>query len=437
MKLTRSVKMSAARFYAVRQVPYFASAIMGMVYREVPLGTFSKCGTMGVNNTGVLFIEPECIDRWSVHELGGVLVHEAMHLIRDHEGRCDKAGLLKKPYNIAADAEINDDLRQMKLSLPGTPVFPEDRIFGSKTKAGLLAEAYYELLMEQLEDEVDEDGMLACAQMGSWLQPLDEKPEIDPIPGSGWAISSAGTDISTIPVPDQHSEGELANIRTQVANSVLEHASRAAGSMPLSLQRWAQQQLVVRPVPWDVKLQRVARRAAAVREGMVSLTFNKISRRQAGVGFGPGSPVMPAWYAPIPEVFFVGDTSGSMGVDDCGQVIDKATEVLRGLRARITFAAVDTQAHVIKKVGDPKILPSLMIGGGGTSFLSVFEDMQRQKPKPDVAIIATDGFAQVPPHPPRGIHVIWLLIGRQVYQPATYGEYIRVPPPDMVASKTG
>jgi len=90
-----------------------------------------------------LYYDPAVAALWTVEELAGVLYHEISHLLRDHAGRMKE--FERAAANIAADAEINDDLIAEGIRLPANPVTPEK--IGQPD--GLLAEEYYAALQEQ------------------------------------------------------------------------------------------------------------------------------------------------------------------------------------------------------------------------------------------------------------------------------------------------
>ena len=130
--------MSAARLWAANEAPYLATAIFAMSPTSVP-----GLGTMATDRNWHLYVDPEVFNRWSIEEAGSVLIHEAHHLLRAHGDRAAELGVGPEDqgrFNVAADFEINDDLRD--LPLPAGGLDPQDYGFES----GELAETYYELL---------------------------------------------------------------------------------------------------------------------------------------------------------------------------------------------------------------------------------------------------------------------------------------------------
>ena len=102
-------------------------------------------GTFAVDRSWRLYLDPELLTgagRWDATTVGAVLAHEVGHLLRDHAARADA---LPHPHhhlawNLAADAEINDDLLAGGVPLPAGVVTPA----GIGCDDGDLAEAYYD-----------------------------------------------------------------------------------------------------------------------------------------------------------------------------------------------------------------------------------------------------------------------------------------------------
>src|SRR5262245_61473809 len=95
---------------------------------------------MAVDAQWRLYYNLDWITRHSVEENASLLIREVSHLLRDHEGRRNAAGLRDhRRWNTAADCEINDDLHEEGLPLPGEPPLPTK--FG--LQSGHNAEIYY------------------------------------------------------------------------------------------------------------------------------------------------------------------------------------------------------------------------------------------------------------------------------------------------------
>lgn len=109
-------RLSAGRIRAMEKAPYLSTALLSLEPRETPgLNTFA------VDKRWVLYYDPQkCLD-WSVDEIAAVWLHEISHVIRDHAERFTATGdpvSNAEYFNIAADAAINSDLKDMGVLLP-------------------------------------------------------------------------------------------------------------------------------------------------------------------------------------------------------------------------------------------------------------------------------------------------------------------------------
>jgi len=400
--------MAAGRLIATRKCPYFHAGIMSLVPHEAP-----GLGTVGTTASLLYLYDPEWVAQRTQEEMGGLAYHEWMHHVLEHFARRgDKDPLM---WNIAGDLFINDQGRKMRFVFPKGGLFPE--LFG--LPGNLTTDEYYAALLKKGEDEVEQD-------RGKGQKPGDWQ--------SGKCGSGAGNPFDDEPDDSEaggRSEAEVNQIRQRVAEAVKQHCKDnpgGRGNMPLGLDRWAETVTKPPKVPWQTVLGRVVRRAVAYRPGAVDYSYRKISRRQGGVGFGPGCPVLPAYVRPVPRVTFILDTSGSMSQAQLETSLSECGNVLLAVGAEVTFMSCDHAVHAIGKVEQPSQLARLVKGGGGSSFVPAFEELAKLRPRPEVAIFATDGAIAVPPTAPRGMQVIWLLI--DVYNKdaptLAYGERIVV-----------
>lgn len=421
-------KISTARYIAMQKAPYFAHALFKTQFRKVPLGTLPSggAGTMAMTDKGVVLYEEKCVERWSEKQLAGVIIHELNHLIRHHVKRRGNRDPAK--WNANADREINDDLQAMGLSLPDVPCVPEQ----IRQPRGLSAEEYYDA------DKSDEQ------QGGGPGQ--GSKPASGQCPGSGQCGSCSGSDELEDP---EHEHGqtdrddvEMDAMRDQVAQDVQQHAKKGRGNVPAGLERWANAQLAPPTIPWETRLARVVRNAVAHRPGAVDYTLSKMSRRQPGIEFACGefgdgllAPILPGLIEPVPNVGVGIDTSGSMGSDELLKAVEESAGILKATGGEIQFIACDAAVHAAVQVNSVKELVKHMKGGGGTDFAPIFDQIDRMQPKPEVFVMITDGDGPAPLHPPKGVQIIWLLVGPYRRKPyagkyggpdVTYGTFIEV-----------
>lgn len=399
-------KLAAARLAAARKMPYFRAAVLAMVPREAP-----GLGTFGVSRHGVLMWDPEVCGRWSVDEVAGVLLHEVGHLLRHHADRRERLGAQPATWNVAGDLAINCDLLAAGVRLPGDGVWPGKL----GLEDGLTTEEYYRALSQQAagakssgEGEGEGEGDVGRGRCGGCAgRPEDWEQEED---------------------RGGRSEAELERVRRQVAEAVRREAESGRGTVPQGLVRWADGQLRPPQVPWRQKLRRAVRGALAYRPGAVDYHWTRPSRRQAGIGWGPGRPLLPALRAPVPSVCVAVDTSGSMGADELTSALSEMRGVLQATGAGVTFLACDARVHELREVERWQDAAKLLKGGGGTSFVPVFEELAGRRRRPDVVVFVTDGCGPAPQEPPGWCKVIWVLVGPHRRAPCAWGEAITIDP---------
>lgn len=393
-------KISTARFYASHKAPYFTSGLMALTPLE------SKAvPTMGVTKSGILLWNPDFVghETMTVMNLAAVLIHELMHILGNHHDRCQRNAFDPKLFNIAADCEINDDIREI-LDLPGEPyvgVFPETYGFD----AGKTAEEYYLALREMSEEEQQQGGQPECGS-GAGNPGEGEPDEGEGEDGEGSEAEGYG-----------RTEAELEGLRREVAAGVQEEAAKGTGTIPAGLSRWADSVLVPPKVNWRSKLARAVRSAIAFRAGSVNYRYDRPSRRQAAFGINRiGQPVMPALRRPVPQIGIGVDTSGSMGQSELSDAVRESAGILSAVGAEVSFISCDAAA-TIGKVRSVNELEKLFVGGGGTDFRPVFRAVPELKPRPEIFVFITDGGGPAPAAPPPGVHVIWLLVGSHRMRP--------------------
>lgn len=387
-------KFAAARYKAVERAPYFRSLLLSFVVRECP-----GINTIGITEHGFLLIDWRAIERWTSEELTGALLHECLHKLNRHLPR--KGDRDPKQWNDAADLSINDTVDEMGAKLPQGVLRPASFSWPK----GLTADEYY-LMLDKLPKPPGGSGM-GCGQCGSAGGcPLPGEPDKDDA--------------------DARSEAETERSIRETAEAIKDHAAKNRGHLPDSLKRFADAVLAPARVPWRRKLQRSARNAAQFAMGAVDYKYDAPSRRQAAIGYGTGKAILPRLRKPVVVVDLAIDTSGSMSQSDMAEVLQEAKGIFKAVGATVRAIICDAEVHEVGDVSDVRKLASMLKGGGGTDFRPVFEAIRTGKRKPNILVFATDGCGPAPAAPPKGVHVIWLLVGSYRARPTTWGEYIEV-----------
>lgn len=392
------------RLVAAEHLPYFMHALFAASPVAAPgLGTFA------VDRSWRLYLDPELLTgagRWDATTVGAVLAHEVGHLLRDHAARADA---LPHPHhhlawNLAADAEINDDLLAGGVPLPAGVVTPA----GIGCDDGDLAEAYYDHLMHH-QHPADDDGSCGCGS-GSGTAPVPgELP-------AGVALDDGSA------APLDPAEADL--VRRRVAHDVQAATeSQGRGSVPAGLSRWANRVLAPPTVPWERVLRAAVRRAVADRAGRVDYSYSRPPRRRLP------RIIRPAMRAPRVIVSVVVDTSGSMSQADLDAAISEVSGVLRSsgvAREHVRLLSCDASATTAERVRS--VTAIRLNGGGGTDMRVGIAAAEEANPAPHVVIVLTDGDTPWPERPTRARLICAVISARPPRRTPSWASTVHIVP---------
>ncbi|MDY7103256.1 MAG: VWA-like domain-containing protein [Actinomycetota bacterium] len=417
--------IAAARLWAANRYPYLATVLFAP-----PVVVQEGIGTVSIDPAWRLHLDPEVIADWTVPELGAVLVHHGIHLLRDHADRARQAGVVRddatgpdggrpgagdsddeaaadsERWLAASDAEINDDLPDARALLPGSPHHPD--AFGLDD--GQLAESYLAHLRREgvvPERWLDCGGAVDGAPR-DWEGSPDRKDCSGD--GDGDERGEPGDDADDGAEGDADGLSETArdHARRRAAAEIRQHA-KEAGDVPESLRRWADELLGAR-VDWRRVLAAEIRRGVANVVGAVDYSYARPSRRSS---ISP-DVVLPSLRHPVPELAVVADTSGSMDGAALSAVLGELDGILRGVGVRrggVRLITCDAAVHDVSWVRGVAGLE--LTGGGGTDMAVGIAHAAGLRPRPDVIVVLTDGLTPWPDAPPPGTTVIVGLIARR------------------------
>ena len=373
--------LQAARVLAAHQRSYFAPALFSLVPVETTL-----IGSMAVDAQWRLYYNDAWLATHTVEQNATLLIHEVSHLLRDHEGRKKAAGIRDhRRWNTAGDCEINDDLHEEGLPLPGDPPLPGK--YGLQN--GNRAEAYY----NQLPKPPRADGHEAT---GEGQQPWQDC-------GSGahgerrfWELPADDGSDGGVPGVDRL-KAEL--VRREVARRI-EDMSPYDNDVALAWRRWAHATLAPR-VDYMATLRYAVRRALrASTLGRYDRTYRRPHRRQACYG----EFIMSSFYQPRPRPGFLIDTSGSMGDSQLARAVSELGGLTRqlGYGAEVVVKCCDAAVHDVRKVFTGTQIE--LYGGGGTDMgVGLRAFIETKNPPIDLLVIVTDCRTpwptEVPPFP--------------------------------------
>lgn len=397
-------KFSVARVKAKTLAPFMMEGIYALIlWPKEGLRTLAG-GPTAVTKDGVMLFDPESCseDKFTLDTAVYAYFHEAEHLVRGHHARFEASGLSDpRRANIAGDCEIADDLDAMRLVGPAWRVTPTKYGF----KDGETMERYYELL-GQPHKQPTPDTKHACCGSGAG-HPLPHEDEIEMPPGVDPELRSV----------------QIENARNEVASAI---KSGGFGNVSAGLKRWAAEYNPTKKIPWEMQLRAASRRAvAAYKAGGAQSTYTAPNRRQGGLGWGSGAPVLASYQSPLPVVALVEDTSGSRGGRDFAQTTHEAKAILKAVGGSLLFMSCDAAVGAAARVTSANRLDSLRFGGGGTDFRPAFSALEKWKKgaRPNVIVFATDGYGTYPEFAPKWCKTIWLM--NTPYRPP-WGTVIRI-----------
>lgn len=331
-------------FQASTEYPYFSKGFMALTPVEK-----NDIETLAVDTSWRLYYSKKSIKKFKWH-WPAVLRHELEHLIREHSSR--KKYRDHYLFNVAGDAEINDDIP----NLPSNAVFP--KCFGEKD--GETAEYYYEKIPR------DKKYVICDGGSGAGRKIKGELPEAK--------NSSEG-----IPKDEQE---DLIN---RIAEDVIDHKSHKSmgnkigeGTIVWAQARIKKREKIPRKLPW-----RTAIRKTLLSLGKTDFSYKKSSRRQEE----KEEIIYPGLVSSNPTVSVVVDTSGSMGVDEGDWIASVFRELILSEIDCIVIPC-DAQCYKpfkLKSHNDAK----KCVGGGGTNMIVGIE--KAKKYKNNLIIILSDG----------------------------------------------
>lgn len=404
--LTVQEKLSKAKINAVRDFPFFGLLVMSCEFVEAP-----GCTTMWADGRRIGY-DPVFVENCKPEELAWAIIHEAMHNAFGHIVRAGS----RHPviHNYATDYWINGRLRVaieekqghrgngQALSIqevdlarvlddPNTKILVDVPRWGEMSSDEIYAVLIKELLPNGGGKDADPLGQCDGKGMGGDLNWEEAKAQ--------------GNDTAT------KSKENAEFWKGQIANAAA--VARKQGSVPTGFDRFIDE-LLNPTVPWQEVLQHYVQPKPA------DYDFLKPDRRFAGANF-----FLPDFTGEMLKVVVAVDTSGSVSPKELTQYISDTCYILRSFETvEGWFIGCDAQVHDFVKIGPEDPVPSKIGGGGGTSFIPVFNKIEQEELDAHVLVYFTDGYGSFPAAAPDGYEVVWIVVNSNVEPP--FGHVIHV-----------
>lgn len=421
-------KLAAARTRLILDKPFLGALVLRLPM--IPAKP-SWCPATATD-AKTFYYNPEYINSLSMNQTQFMLAHEALHCALSHFLR--RQHRIKHRWDLACDFAINPLLLEDGLTPP-----PEAVVFDQYK--GMTAEEIYPLLDDNDETETLDKHVYDKQEQqgGAQNNPPPPKPQPDqskdeegkkgsepeqesdnpnekpkpqnapgseqkatPEPGQGEQFdqTEGGADA---PPPLTAQEKETLSVQWQnrmagAAQQALQ-AGKLGGSMARMIDHLLQPQL-----PWRMLLARYM--TATAKD---DFSYMRPSRRE-------GEAILPSLRSSQINVVIAIDTSGSIKQGEMDEFLSEVNALKAQMRARISLLACDTSlaegSPWFFEAWDDVQIPENITGGGGTSFVPVFDWINRQDVAPELLVYFTDAEGEFPKHEPP-YPVLWLVKGKE------------------------
>lgn len=394
-------KISDARTELVMLYPFYGSILMNL---RVAL---ADCGTAATDMRRIIF-DPQFVLKLSMEELQFVMMHEVMHNVLKHCVRWN--GKLTAVYNVAADIVVNSNIMN-SLGISGIAICGCEVMH--KTPDGkegykYSAEEVYEMLMRQGQSKSGGDEPLQQPGSGS-ADNSDGEQDADTI-GCSDNSGSASIDRHDLWSRIENGQEAVDEIDRMVVQAVKDALVAGSSDMPMAVRNIVDDLSGAGRVNWIELLHDFIQ----ITNDRNDYSFNPTDRRYSDSEF-----LLPAFNEvegnSVDNIWFVVDTSASIEDETLGIVyseIRSAISQFTSLSASLSF--FDTSVTEPVEFDDVDSLSDIKpVGGGGTSFRSIFRYMadNMQEILPTAIVIMTDGYADWPEEKmTQGIPVMWIII---------------------------
>jgi len=402
-----AAKLGAARTRLILEQPFIGSLVLHLplVAADAPW-----CETTATDARAIYF-NPAYIARLTLAQTQFVLAHEAMHCALGHFARRNHR--TRRRWDVAADhaanlllageglklppgALANPDFRGLSaeeiypLIPPDTPERTLDRHLFDERGAGRSPAVAPDAVATGVIKGGTDTGRSACKESerraGSWDDAGDEGPS-GGVRGAQQPALATDTEALT-----RLWQGRMAAIAQQ---------ARIAGRLDDKWQRMVDG-VIAPQLPWRFLLARYLMTAARD-----DYSFQRPSRRE-------GDALLPRLAGGELDLHVALDTSGSITSEELSQFVTELDALKGQIRARVTVQACDQRLDArgpwVFAPWEPIALRGALAGGGGTSFVPVFEWLGARYPRPDLLLYFTDAEGEFPPRAP-DFPVVWLVKG--------------------------
>ena len=360
----RSMCVTEAISALLVQQPFFASLVLDLMTIEETKVVPGQNTAMKTSATDgkTLWINPDEFGKLNIHERVGVLAHEVMHTILQHNSRLqgymalgvgpDMKRFSPKKFNQACDYIINAYLTQAGFKLP----------LGTLQNSQVTGDDIVDEVYLKLPDEDDDNG------------------------------NDPGTDNFDDHLP-QDQAGAVDKPTLAAAMKKAEEISKMQGKdLPSGAKRLIDD--ICEPqIPWSEHLRKAM---TNMTRGRDTHTWARPNRRKLAAPPHVYWPGKAGWKGPAIGVII--DTSGSIGDDELTNFMGELGGILTDLEPSMVYVMyVDDHLHKdqVLEIDDINDLPKVQAesgGGGGTDMTVGFREAEERQLPIETFVVFTDGF---------------------------------------------
>lgn len=359
---------------AIEEICIREPLFISLVTSLTPVEDNRGCPTMGTDGEN-LYYNSDFIKTLSDEELCAVILHEVLHCAFRHQWRREDRDAGK--WNMAADYAINTIVEE-SFKLPA---------------GGLVDPKYYGMSAEEIYDSLEDQK----TEEQTWC----EKDSWEEGEGSSNKQPSVLDKVF-----GKKKKGTLSGAEKEAKWRELyeENILNNYGKLPGALRRVVDNTHYVPVLDWASLV------ASLLSEDENDYTFSHPDRR-----FLDGDIIMPGQFSIdcLKDVIFAYDTSGSIGEDDLRAFYHETLALFENFSSLQGWVAMcDAWLHSFKEADPSRSFEEFdFMGGGGTDFNPVFEEIKKRNMKPKALFYFTDTYGDFPNEEP-AYPVFWLVRSR-------------------------
>ena len=327
-----------------------------------------------------MYLNPDFVSKLSNTHLSFLIAHEVAHVAFNTLGR--RQSREPKKWNVASDYAINAILKASFGTMPVNGLYDNDY-------EDMSAEEIFDLLPLNL-DPSGGDGKQDIAPNDVLLEPLPEGEQGVALRDSRHKDQDSDNKDQPSPIVDWGAE-----VTKAITHAKMQGKASADFERKLNGEKDSQ-------IDWrSVLRQKVSQQLS--RDGRDDFSYIPPNRRFLYLDI-----ILPASIGHRkPTLAYCVDTSGSMSSDELEQGMAEIDAIRQVLQARLYFIVCDYSITTAQWVEPYEKLPTLK-GGGGTSFIPIFDKLETEHIDCDAVVVFTDGYGSFP-DTDRGYDTIWVM----------------------------